>query len=110
MLVQAVEVSAPGGQNRGPLALPLGDRVVVTYSRQGTSGYDMFSRALSKTLVPLSDPQQITDGTGDDFAGALTFGPSGDLGVLYSGKVPKSGGGVKGAVFFSRLLCSAGTN
>ncbi len=108
LVVPAKELSAPGGQNRFPLALPLGDRVVLVHSRQGDDAYDLISRALDLSLQPLSEPQKITSSAGDEAAGALTFGPSGDIGVLFSGKIPKSGGGVKGAVFFSRLLCSAG--
>ena len=108
--VAPAELSPPGGQNRAPYALPLGDRLVLVYSRQSDTGYDLWSRALSSTLVAEGEPALLTSGPGDDIAQALTFGPSGDIGVFFDGKIPSPKGGLATAAFFTRLSCAAGAS
>ncbi len=105
--VPARLLSPPDAQSRGPIALPLGDRLVLLYSRQGPDGYDLFSQPLTGALEPDGAEAQLTASPGDDFAAALSFGPAGDVGVLFNGRI---GGddGLKTAVFFSRLVCAAG--
>ena len=108
MKVAPREISPSGGQNRWPVALPLGDRLVVVYSRQTPSGYDLFSRLLAAKLDPLGDPEVLTSALGDEAAASLAFGPKGDVGVLFDGQVQVSGGTIKEASFFARLRCAAG--
>ena len=105
--VPPTELSPPGTQSRGPIGLPLGDRLVLLYSRQGPDGYDLFSQPLTGMLTKDGAEAQLTTGAGDDFAAAMTFGPSGDVGVLFNGRIPGENG-LKSAVFFSRLVCTAG--
>lgn len=95
-----------GSPYRRPLALPLGDRVIVTYSRQQDDGYELFSKTFSSKLEPLSPQQQLTQSIGDDFGQSLIFGPDGDIGVLFDGKIT-NGNKLSNAAFFTRLRCDA---
>ncbi|MCC6646765.1 MAG: hypothetical protein IT374_14475 [Polyangiaceae bacterium] len=106
--VPATELSPPGTQSRGPIALPLGDRLVLLYSRQSADGYELYSQPLTGALVADGAEAQLTSSPGDDFAAAMTFGAAGDVGVLFNGRLPDAGGGLKSAVYFSRLVCAAG--
>lgn len=91
---------------RRPLALPLGDRIIVAYSRQQDDGYELFSRTFSAALDPLSPPQELTQRVGDDLAQALLFGPDGDVAVYFDGKL-EGPGGLRNAAFLTRLRCDA---
>ena len=68
--------------------------------------YELFSRTFSKDLKPESPPQQLTSRVGDDFGQTLLFGPGGDVGVLFDGKVVDNQG-LRAAAFFTRLRCDA---
>lgn len=106
-VIPATELSPPDGSPyRRPLVLPLGDRVIVTYSRQQDDGYELFSRTFSQDLTPQSPPQQLTTRVGDDFGQTLLFGPSGDVGVLFDGKLVDNQG-LRAGAFFTRLRCDA---
>ena len=94
---------------RGAQAVGLGDRVLVAYSRQFDDGYDLFTRTLGLDLLPQSPPQQLTKRLGDDFVQTLVFGPAGDVGVLFNGKLTGDGLGLRNGAFFTRLRCDAGT-
>jgi hypothetical protein len=106
--VPKTELSPPGGSQRWVTGLPLGDRVIVVYGEQAADGYNLFSRTFSSALAPLSDPQQLTSSPGDDEVSAVVFGPGGDVGVFFTGRVQAQPKGLKDAAFFTRLQCQAG--
>jgi hypothetical protein len=93
-----------GAPYRRPLALSLGDRVIVTYSRQESDGYELFSRTFSADLTPQSPQQQLTKRLGDDFGQSLLFGPDGDVAVYFDGKLTDP---LRNGAFLTRLRCDA---
>jgi hypothetical protein len=109
LVVPPLQLTANGTPHRSPAVLPLGDRLVLVASRFSSStGYDLISQALTKDLAPLGSPQIVSQALGNDLGPALSFGPEGNIGVFYSGKISNGQGGVKGAAMFSRLVCTGG--
>jgi hypothetical protein len=101
------QLSPQGTPGRRAIPIALGDRLIVVYSTQAADGYNLFSRTFSSALVPLSDAQQLTTAPGDDLANNVTFGPNGDVGVYFDGRLSDAGK-LKNAAFFTRLECTAG--
>ncbi|MCS6898473.1 MAG: putative metal-binding motif-containing protein [Myxococcales bacterium] len=105
VLVPPRELSPPDGAHyRRPLALSLGNRMILTYSRQQADGYELFSRTFSADLTPQSPQQQLTQRLGDDFGQSLLFGPDGDVAVYFDGKLTEP---LRNAAFLTRLRCDA---
>jgi len=92
--------------SRYPALLPLGDRVLLVWSdtKDGNAGYELYSKMLDATLVTKDPERRITRATGDSVFPVATFGPKGDVGVLFRDDR-------LGAlhVYFTRLVCQAGS-
>jgi hypothetical protein len=108
MAVAPSVLSVPDVESRRGLPLALGDRLLLVYAAEQTSGYDLVSRSLFPSLMPQGNPAVITTSIGDDMPQALTFGPAGDIGVFFDGKVGTPDGKFKGGAFFTRLRCAIG--
>jgi len=114
--IWAVRVSASGepmgearpvvdtpGHARYPFLVSLGDRILMVYSddRDGLQGYELYFTLLDSNLAQVSPPVRLTQGAGDTIFPAATFGPNGDIGVLFRDE-PLDWG----RVLFTRLVCS----
>jgi hypothetical protein len=89
---------------RSPTVLPLGDRVLLIWSQSPAAGrYKLFGKMLSASLEELSPAIPIETGSGDSLYPSATFGPNGDVGVIFGDN--QSG---DWQVYFARLVCGAG--
>lgn len=93
--------------SRYPALLSLGNRVVLVYSddRDDNLGYELYTKMLDETLTPVGPELRLTSAIGDSVLPKLTFGPNGDIGVLF--RDDRHG---RQSVFFSRLVCTAEAN
>jgi len=90
--------------SRYPALLSLGNRVVLIYSddRDDNLGYELYTKMLDETLEPVGPELRLTSAMGDSIMPKLSFGPNGDIGVLF--RDDRHG---RQSVFFSRLVCTA---
>ncbi len=90
--------------SRYPSLLPLGDRLLLVWSdtKAGAGGYELYSKLLDATLVAKGAEQRITNATGDSIFPVSTFGPTGDVGVLF--RDDRLG---TLQTYFTRLVCKA---
>jgi len=88
--------------SRYPSLLPLGDRVMMLYAdnRDQNQGYEIYARMLDASLAPLSPETRITQAPGDSVYPVASFGPEGDVGVLF--RDDRLDGQ---HVYFTRLQC-----
>ena len=83
--------------------LPLGDRALLAWADDRDGNYELYSKMLDLDLQELSPRQRITFDASDTLAPTMTFGPDGDVGVLFDDR--RSG---SWHVYFARLVCRAG--
>ena len=83
--------------------LPLGDRALLTWADDRDGNYELYSKMLDLSLREQSPRQRITFDGADTIAPLTTFGPDGDVGVLFD---DRRGGSWH--VYFTRLVCQAG--
>ncbi len=71
--------------SRYPSLLPLGDRLLLTFSdtKDANGGYELYTKMLDRDLGPLGPEQRITRAKGDSVFPVAAFGPDGDVGVLF---------------------------
>ena len=90
--------------SRYPSILPLGDRVILVFSdtKDAAGGYELYSKMLDKNLGALGAERRITNAIGDSIFPITSFGPTGDVGVLFRDDR-------LGALhaYFTRLVCQA---
>ncbi len=91
------------GHARYPFPISTGDRIIMVYSddRDEGHGYDVFGVTLDASLAPLAGPDRLTDAPGDSIFPTASFGPHGDIGVIF--RDDRTG---VGQVYFTRLLCT----
>lgn len=89
---------------RYPSILPLGDRMLLVFSdtKDGNSGYELYSKMLDRELNPLGGERRITNAIGDSVFPVAQFGPTGDVGVLFRDNRLGNDN-----VWFTRLVCQA---
>jgi hypothetical protein len=108
LTVPATAVSSPGtAHSRSPNLKPLGDRLLLVYqdNRDGNQGYELYARMIRADLVPQTGEQRLTFWPHDSTSPIATFGPEGNVGVLYHDYDQQS---LQQQVFFTRLGCVAG--
>jgi hypothetical protein len=88
---------------RAPGVLPLGDRVLLTFSQYENGRFRLYTKMLSSTLEELSAETPIPTGSGDALFATGAFGPNGDVGVIFG-----DNGDGDWQVYFARLVCGAG--
>ncbi|WP_437312387.1 MopE-related protein [Sorangium sp. So ce385] len=107
ILIQPRAISNPGPfRSRYPFLRPLGDRLLAIYSddRDQNDGYELYAVTVNADLVRISDEQRLTSARRDSIGPVATFGPEGDVGILF--RDDREGG--EHHVFFTRLECRAG--
>lgn len=100
VLVPARRVTEPAPFARGHQVLALGDRLLLVWSEYRGTSYNVYSRFLSPTLDPLTEPMQITFSSGDALGPSAAFGAGGEVGILYN---DYSSG--RPQVYFTSLTC-----
>jgi len=105
VVVDAKALTKPAQFARYHSLLPLGDRLLLLWSEWRSDKYEIYSRELSPELVPLGDERRITQSDLDAYAPLATFGPSGEIGILFTGQSPDS---TQPQAFFTRLTCDPG--
>jgi hypothetical protein len=108
LLVKPRAVTNPGAfRSRYPYLRSLGDRVIVIYAddRDQNDGYELYSRTVDTSLEPISAEQRLTFAPRDSILPTATFGPDGNLAILF--RDDRDGG--EHHVFFTRLTCQAGS-
>jgi hypothetical protein len=104
IITPATALTSPGvNRSRHPSLLPLGDRFLVVYAddRDQNNGYELYSRMLSTDLQPLSPEQRLTNAPFDSHSPVATFGPDGNVGILFEDERDNGAD----HVWFTRLGC-----
>jgi hypothetical protein len=107
VIVPKKAVTSPGSKHsRYPTMRALGDRVLLVYSddRDDNQGYELYSRVFDNELNPISAERRVTNAKADSIYPRATFGPDGDVGVLF--RDDRLG---EQHVWFTRLGCVAAT-
>ena len=108
--VPVTAISSPGSaRSRNPNVKAFGNRVLVVYqdNRDGNTGYELYARMVDDKLSPLTVEERITFWPQDSTYPIASFGPDGNVGVLYRDYDTQS---LEQQVFFTHLGCVAGTN
>ena len=105
-LVAARKLTDSPRFSRYPTMLPLGDRMLLVWSdtKDLNSGYELYSKMLDDKLGTIDPERRITRAIGDSVTPVASFGPKGDVGVLFR---DDRLGAVH--VWFSRLVCATAT-
>ncbi len=71
---------------RYPSILPYGDRSLLIWSddRDGNTGYELYAKMIDRKLETLTPEQRLTNSIGESIDPIATFGPAGQVGVLFS--------------------------
>ncbi|MBI2393352.1 MAG: putative metal-binding motif-containing protein [Deltaproteobacteria bacterium] len=103
-LVALTQLTESPRFSRYPSLLPLGDRALLVWSdtKDGGGGYELYTKMLDPNLKPMGTEQRITRAVGDSIFPVSTFGPTGDIGVLFR---DDRLGSLQ--TFFTRLVCKA---
>jgi hypothetical protein len=108
MLTPPTPITNPGNfHSRYPFLKALGDRVLVVYSddRDQNDGYEIYSHMVNAVdLTSLGPEQRITNAKRDSVDPVATFGPDGNVGILF--RDDRDG---EHHIYFTRLACVAGT-
>jgi len=65
--------------------LPYGDRLLLVWAddRDANGGYELYAKMLDRKLGTLTKEQRLTNAIGDSLDPITTFGPTGQVGVLF---------------------------
>jgi hypothetical protein len=106
-LVPPKAITHPGAfHSRWPYLKPLGDRLLLVFSDDRddqNAGYEIYSRMIDNELGPIGSEQRITNAPGDSLHPIASFGPDGNVGVLF--RDDRLG---QEDVWFTHLACVAG--
>lgn len=93
--------------SRYPALLPLGDRTLLVWSddKDQSGGYELYSKMLGNLLDDMGAESRVTSAKGDSVFPIATFGPQGNVGVLF--RDDRDG---TQEVWFSHLVCEAGSS
>jgi hypothetical protein len=108
IITPATAITSPGNNNsRHPSLLPLGDRCLMIYAddRDQNNGYELYARMISSELQPVTAEQRLTSASFDSHSPIATFGPDGNVGILFEDE--RTGGADH--VWFTRLGCVTAT-
>lgn len=105
VLVPSKPVTESPRHSRYPALLPLGNRTLLVFSdnKDQNQGYELYGKMLDESLSPISPELRLTHSPGDSVFPEASFGPNGDVGVLF--RDDREG---QQRVYFSRLVCTAG--
>jgi hypothetical protein len=105
ILVSAKPLTEPAQFARYHSLLPFGDRLLLLWSEWRTDRYEIYSRELSPELEPLGEERLLTGAAPEAYAPLAAFGPSGEIGVMFTGRTAEN---IQPQVFFTRLSCDPG--
>ncbi len=90
---------------RYPALLPFGDRALLIWSddRDQNGGYELYGKTLNEKLDTLVPEKRLTNAPGDSVDSTLSFGPNGEVGILFGDN--RSG---SQQVYFTHLDCVTG--
>jgi hypothetical protein len=107
VIVPTKALTEPAQFARYHSLVPLGDRVILFWSEWRDSAYAIYSRELTPALDPLGDARLVTPANEEAYAPLATFGPQGEIGVLFTGRLASMG---QPQVFFTSISCDAGAD
>jgi len=101
-IVAAKPLTRTPAHARYPALLPYGDRALLVWSddRDQNSGYELYAKTLDRKLETLGAEMRITSTAGDSTDSTLSFGPQGEVGVLFADNRTGSR-----QVYFTHLRC-----
>jgi hypothetical protein len=76
--------------------------LVFSDTKDGNGGYELYSKMMDRNLNALGAERRVTNAIGDSVFPISTFGPTGDVGVLFRDN--RLG---NDHVWFTRLVCQA---
>ncbi len=85
--------------------VPLGDRLILFWSEWRGDAYAIYSRELTAELDALDAARLVTPEGEEAYAPIATFGPRGEIGVLFTGRPANAG---QPQVLFTSISCDAG--
>jgi hypothetical protein len=90
---------------RYPALLPYGDRALLVWAddRDKNQGYELYAKTLDAKLDTFAPEKRLTTSAGDSIDPVLSFGPSGEVGVLFGDNRTKHK-----QVYFTHLECVTG--
>ena len=102
VLTPATPLAVTPSNTRYPWLMPLGDRLLLVFSddRDENEGYELYGKMLTANLEAASEDLRITNAIGHSIAPRASFGPTGDVGVLF-----RDDRLLEQNVFFTRLSC-----
>jgi hypothetical protein len=103
-IAPAQPITHPGAfQSRYPALKSLGDRILMVYAddRDQNQGYELYTLTFNPDLTPATAETRVTYAPGDSVFPFITFGPGGDIGILF--RDDREG---EEDVFFTSLACS----
>jgi hypothetical protein len=103
ILVPARDVTTPASFARSEALLPLGNRLLLSWSEYQGGAYAIYAKMIGPDLSELSPPERITDGQSDSVNPAVAIGPSGTVAVAYESQTTGSF-----QVYATHLECVAG--
>jgi hypothetical protein len=107
VMVPTKALTEPAEFARYHSLVPLGDRLILFWSEWRDSAYAIYSRELTPELDALGDARLVTPANEEAYAPLATFGPQGEIGVLFTGRVASIG---QPQVFFTSISCDAGAD
>jgi hypothetical protein len=102
LLVNPKPLTEPAQYARYHSLLPLGDRLLLLWSEWRSDKYEIYSRELSPELDALGRERLISGSSLEAYAPLAAFGPSGEIGVMFTGHGVES---TQPQVFFTHLSC-----
>jgi hypothetical protein len=101
-VIRAKAITQGTRHARSPALLPYGDRLLLVWAddRDANGGYELYAKMLDRRLEALGAEQRLTTARGDSLDPFLSFGPGGDVGVLFNDNRPGAP-----QAFFTRLRC-----
>jgi hypothetical protein len=104
-LVAAKPLTQTTRHARLPALLPYGDRALLVWAddRDQNQGYELYAKTLDNKLDTLTPEKRLTNAVGDSIDPTLSFGPNGEVGVLFDDARTMTK-----QVYFTHLECVTG--
>jgi len=104
VLVSERALTEPADFARYHSIVALGDRLILFWSEWSGAAYAIYSRELTPDLEPLGDARLVTPVNEEAYAPLAAFGPEGEIGVLFTGRIASS---AQPQVLFTSISCDA---
>jgi hypothetical protein len=104
-IIPAKPITQTTGHARYPAILPYGDRALLVWAddRDNNKGYELYAKTLDAKLNTFTPEKRITTSVGDSTDPVLSFGPKGEVGVLFADNRT-----MHKQVYFTHLECVTG--